>query len=651
MNLSHDEIFNKIDKSLSIYWYLRQEAKEDRRFCDVSGASWEGYYQDQLANVPLIEANKSKLAVTQIMSDFRRNRVSATFLPSDWSDDFEFADNVTKLFRASEQSGIGRQAYNNAFEESVKGGMGAARLVVTEEDEYTLDNEYKTVQIEPIYDADVTVLFDPDARRQDKSDAHWVCVLIGKTSEAYEEEFDKSISSMPNLNWNAPFTWVSKDTVYIAEFFIKEETNEKVHIFVDQNGLKEYRYESDLDDDELEKLKIDGFVKKSEKKKKRCRIRKILLDANEILEDCGYIAGSNLPIVPCYGLWAYVDQVEQFSGHIRFVKDLQRLANITRSKVAQFIMQTNPAKPVFDADEMPSKLWSMWQNDSIDNNAFLLKVDPVDMNGIKIKAPLQYTQPSPLPPMISDMLAISEKDIQDIQGSPMEGQKMRSHISGEAISLIQERVDAKSEMYIANFEIFVRRLAEVWLGMAKEVYVEENRKIQGVGADETREMMTFNKPYFENGSTMYRNDMSKSNMKVIIKTGPTTISQRKQAVDKAIQMLPLIQDPSFSTILQGIALMNLDLEGGTGLRRVVRQRLLEIGAVEPTEAEREQMAIDEQNQQPNSTEILLQSESEKNMAQAQKYGAEAKKAENDILLDQMKAKKIGAEILMMPNQR
>ncbi|MCL5460398.1 hypothetical protein M3M33_17300, partial [Loigolactobacillus coryniformis] len=68
-------------------------------------------------------------------------------------------------------------------------------------------------------------------------------------------------------------------------------------------------------DDELEQtLTAVGSREIRQKKVKRKRVHKYILSGGKVLEDCGYIAGRNIPIVPVYGKRWFVDNVERCMG-------------------------------------------------------------------------------------------------------------------------------------------------------------------------------------------------------------------------------------------------------------------------------------------------------------------------------------------------
>jgi hypothetical protein len=100
----------------------------------------------------------------------------------------------------TKQDSCADEAYDNAFEEAVGGGFGAWRLRNEYEDEYDDEDDRQRIRIEPIYDADSTVFFDLNAKRQDKSDARSCYVLTAMTREAYQDQYDDDPASWPQGN-------------------------------------------------------------------------------------------------------------------------------------------------------------------------------------------------------------------------------------------------------------------------------------------------------------------------------------------------------------------------------------------------------------------------------------------------------------------
>jgi len=205
MAQSKEERFNKVHQSAvssfnRIQSALRDErlqCLQDRRFYSIAGAQWEGPLGLQFENKPQMEVNKIHLAIIRIFNEYRNNRITVDFISKDGEDRDKLAEACSALYRADEQDSTAEEAYDNAFEEAVGGGFGAWRLRTCYEDDSDADDDRQRIRIEPIFDADSSVFFDLDAKRQDKEDAKECFVITALTREAFEEEYDQDPANWP----------------------------------------------------------------------------------------------------------------------------------------------------------------------------------------------------------------------------------------------------------------------------------------------------------------------------------------------------------------------------------------------------------------------------------------------------------------------
>ena len=102
----------------------RLQCLQDRRFYSICGAQWEGPLYDQYENKPRFEVNKIMLSVIRIVNEYRNNRITVDYIAKDGESD-KLADTCDGLYRADEQDSVANEAYDNAFEEAVGGGIGA----------------------------------------------------------------------------------------------------------------------------------------------------------------------------------------------------------------------------------------------------------------------------------------------------------------------------------------------------------------------------------------------------------------------------------------------------------------------------------------------------------------------------------------------
>ena len=604
----------------------RLQCLQDRRFYSIAGAQWEGALAEQFDNKPKFEVNKINLSVMRIINEYRNNRITVDFISKEGDEDDKLADVCDGLYRADEEDSAADEAYDNAFEEAVGGSFGAWRLRTVYEDEYDDEDDRQRIRIEPIYDADSTVFFDLNAKRQDKSDARSCYVLTAMTFEAYKEQWNDDPASWPKEISEQEFDWATPDTVYVAEVYKVEERTEVIRIFQTIDGEEERYSQADFENDETleQTLAAIGSVEVRQKRVKRRKVRKYLMSGGGVLEDYGYIAGTEIPIVPVYGKRWFVDNIERCMGHVRLAKDAQRLKNMHLSKLGEISALTPIEKPIFLPEQVAGHE-IMWAEDNLKNYPYLL-VNPVqDANGNEMASgPIGYTKPPQIPAAMAALLQITEQDMQDILGKQEAGEEIASNISGKAIELIQSRLDMQSFIYMSNMAKAVKRSGEIWLSMAKEILVEPGRKMKAVGAQGELSTVELGRPMLneETGEIEYENDLSNAKFDVAVDVGPSSSSKRAATVRSLMGMIQLSQDPETRVVLTAMAMMNMEGEGIWEVRDFFRKRLVQMGVIKPTEEEAAEMALAMQNQQPDPNALYLQAAAAEAQAKAVKAQAD-----------------------------
>ena len=362
----HAEALAEFDTIQSALRDERLQCLQDRRFYSIAGAQWEGPLGDQFENKPRFEVNKIHLSVIRIINEYRNNRITVDFTSKDGVPDDKLATICDGLYRADEHDSVANEAYDNAFEEAVGGGFGAWRLRTDYQDDEDDDDDRQRILIEPIYDADSSVWFDLNAKRQDKADAKTCFVLTAMTRGAYENEWDDDLASWPKAVHQYEFDWLTPDVVYICEYYRVEEVGETVRIFETLDG-EEQRYSArDFKEDDMleETLIAIGSREVRQKRVKRRKVHKYIMSGGKILEDCGFIAGKNIPIVPVYGKRWYIDNVERCMGHVRLAKDTQRLKNMQLSKLGEISALSSIEKPILLPEQVAGHQ-QMWSDDNL----------------------------------------------------------------------------------------------------------------------------------------------------------------------------------------------------------------------------------------------------------------------------------------------
>lgn len=627
------QAFNEVQTALRDE---RLQCLQDRRFYSIAGAQWEGPLGEQFENKPKFEVNKVHLSIIRIINEYRQNRISVKFIAKDGSSDSGHSDLCAMLFRADEQDSGAEEAYDNAFEEAVGGGFGAFRLRAEYENEEDEEDERQRIRIEPIYDADSCVFFDLDAKRQDKSDAKHCWVLSGMTYDRYEEEFHQDPASMPKEVYQQFFDWLTPDIVYVAEYYKVETVKDKLLTYRNVDGSEETHKESEMDAETKQRLaSTEAFVIKAKNLKTK-RVHKYIMDGARILEDCGYIAGSNIPIIPVYGKRWFVDNVERCMGHVRLAKDAQRLANMQRSKLGEYAAASALEKPIFTPEQIAGHQL-MWAEDHIKNYPYLLVNAMTDAQGNKIPgAPAGYTNVQQVPPAMQTLVQMCEQDIQDTLGFHSNTEEIRSNVSMKAYETILSRVDGQTKIYMSNMAKAVKRAGEVWLGMAKELMV--NRVAKGIVEGGMATAIQLNRPIIaQDGTVGQENDLSTADMDVTVTIGPSSESRRQATVSQMTELLAITQDPETAAVISNTIMMNIEAEGAQDLRQYFRMKLVRMGALQPTQEEAQMLEQEAQQraQQPDMQQIMTNTA----MAQAQ---AQIDKSNADSLLALARSKEAEA---------
>lgn len=609
---------------------------EDREFCLVPGAQWKGL-EDGFEDKPQFELNKTELATRRLKNEYRNNRLEVSFTPRDGAADDKLAEACAALFRADQEDSSAEEAYDAAFDEAATGGVGAWRLRASYADEDDEDGQDdadearpQRIRFEPIYDADQSVFWDPNAKLQDKSDARFCFVITPMTCAEYERRFGEDPSSWPTAERPSGFEWADVDQVYVAERYVVEVepatyvrfkgiTGEEVEYSLDE-------LEPDEDHDLARELAATGYEEISRRTVTTRRIHKYLMDGRQVLKDCGYVAGRLIPIVMVFGRYARVNGVERTVGHVRLAKDPQRILNLSISKIGELSGESFSEKLIVSPEQIKGHERD-WANDSVEHHPYRqlnLLVDETTGSPLQTQGPLGTVKPAAIPPATAALAEISDKSLGDILGNPDQAEKVVSHVAGKTMELLAQRIDGNAYIYISNMAKAIRRCGQIWLSMARELYTDPGRKMKGLGPRGERSQIILMKPEIgKDGEKVYVNDLSRANFDVKVDVGPSSVSKRQAAFREITALMATVTDPQLQSMMALFALMNTEGEGGGETRKAARKRLLASGDVEPTPEEAAKIAAAAQNAPKDPQAAYLESAAKKQDADAAKAAVEA----------------------------
>ena len=311
-------------------------------------------------------------------------------------------------------------------------------------------------------------------------------------------------------------------------------------------------------------------------------------------------------------------------GAVRLAKDAQRLKNMQLSKLGEISALSSIEKPIMTPEQVAGHQ-VMWAEDNLRDYPYLL-INPItgpDGN-TQAAGPVGYTKSAEIPPAMAALLAITEQDMQDILGNPQGADKMVSGVSGKAVEMIQTRVDMQTFIYMSNFAKGMKRCGEIWLGMAKEIYTEDKRKMKTISPTGQAGMVELMQPMIDtqSGAVVMANDLSSATFDVVAEVGPSSSSKRAATVRALTGMLQITSDPETAQVLTSMAMMNMEGEGVGDANAYFRKKLLRMGVVKPTDDEAQELMAEMQGQPQDPNAMYLQAAAEEATAKAAKARAD-----------------------------
>lgn len=614
-----DEFLRAFDTAASPQQEIRARALQARRFAFIPGAQWEGEGWEEFSeNMIRVEVNKTRKGLRKIFNDYRQNRVTVDFKPVGDQDE-ETAETLDGRFRMDVYRSQGGLAFDNGFDEGTAGGMGGWRLCNDYEDQYDPDNDNQVINIEPIVDADQSIFFDPNSKKYDKSDAKWGCVITAVARRAFIDEYgDDRITEWPQGLWKPFYPWFTPDVVRVCEWYQVEEKTERLWILTNAVTDEERRiWANDIEADDLNEMLAGGWKQRGRSVKRR-RVHKYKLSGAEILKDCGYIAGPNIPIVVYYGERRYIDNQEHFDGHVQRSIDTQRIYNAQISRLVE-TAGTSPIKRPYFFPEQVAGHEDELADRSRGRKAYNL-INPLTTNEgelAQVQGPVAYDEPPGVDETSAALLQITSADIADLSDAEDGADEVQSNVSHEAMDLAATRTDEKSSGFMDNFCLSMEWTGRVYLGMAKEVYTEEGREIATRSTEGQDGTAIIAQPKSDNGRFYTANDFASGKFNVVAAVTESSKTKRDKTVRKSLGIAQ-IAGPE-TPLGQGAlitAVTNMDGEGIDDLKALARKQGLSMGLFQPNEQEQQEMAEQQQGQQPAPAETAL-------LARAQLDGASA----------------------------
>ncbi len=530
---------------------------------------------------PCLVMNKIPEKIDQVEGEFRQLKPSYKLRPVDSQGDPKIAEIYAGIIRHIEYNSNARSVYNSAHGSTLRCGRGAWRIDIQDAEDDPFVRDIVLNRIPNV----LTVVWDPGAKKQDKSDAEYVFVSDQISVDKYKKDYpDASLT-----DWEGDATtwagWRTEKIVRIAEYWWKEKVPETFYrVKRDMNGvLTELTTKTTQD--------TDIVVRKKEVKVTKVKWCK--MNGVKIIDGPYDWPSTLIPIVIEIGKETNIGGKFKTRGMIRFGKVPQQMYNYWGSSMTEQIALA-PKAPYLATAKMIGKYQGQWDQANIRNFVYLLyDADPA--------APMAHPtreNPPQLSTAMADQMNRTEHDIMSAMGIYQASLgDQGNEKSGRAITARQRQGSIGSYVYTNNFEVSLIYSTKVLIDLIPYVYDTE-RIIRIRGEDDSDKVVPINArpgapmmgqfqgkeeiPMVQRPETPYINDLTVGKYDFFVTIGPSYVTQREEA---AAMMLDLTQSvPQIGLATADLIVKNIDLPGADLLAaRLKRMVPIEVRGLDPGE--------------------------------------------------------------------
>lgn len=537
-------------------------ARDDQRF--YAGEQWlaDAKQERTQANRPCITINRIPGFVKQVTGDVRKDTPSVKIVPSKDGASEEVADIFSGLIRNIENQSNAKAAYVQATENACITGLGSFRVKTQYAGEDSFDQD---IRIERLVDP-FAVLYDPAARKPDKSDMRYCFVFVDMPKEVYEKEFpDKPISAMPSgPNAIQGLVWFSMESVRIAEYWYRKPVKKQLLELADGRVLDA---KTALEEAKESGQPLDVVNKRTIKTDEICMR---LMNGTEFLTEEAPWAGKYIPIIPVIGEEIYIEGRVVRRGMVRDAKDPQRVLNYMRTAAVE-AAALQPKSPYMVSVNQIKGYESYFERAGSSNLPFIVyNPDPL-VPGEPKRSPPALAQEG-----LDSQANLAGQDLQSVVGIYNVSLGAPStEKSGVAIMARQKQGDTGTYNYIDNLATAIRHLGDILVDLIPKIY-DTPRMVRILKEDGTGEMHAVNHPAGPDGMPVHPsmlgqmspdeiaaakkiNDLSVGKYDVTAITGPSFATRRMEAREGMIELIRAM--PQVMQKAADLVVRNMDFPG------------------------------------------------------------------------------------------
>jgi len=522
----------------------------------------------QNAGRPTLTINVLPMFVEQIMGDIRLNQPRIKVHPQGNRATPELAAVYDGIIKSIEYNSNAEKIYDDAANQMVVGGIGAWRL----DTEFIPGSFDQHIIIRPITDP-MTVYWQPRPFDADNFDADWCMITYYMTKEDFEKEYGDKVplASIQETGKGDMNDWFDKDRIKLAECYERVRSTRTICQMSDGSVLSLEDAETKIEEQEVllklqqanqeETVSIQGILGQPSQPlqeptpqlrivKKRdedhYHVYHSVICGTDVLEKPVKTVWENIPVVQLWGKQLVVQGKRFVRGMIRNAKDAQRTFNYMRSSEVE-MAALQPRVPWVATQKMIEGYEADWNSANVEAKSVLrYKTDPDRPNDKPQRTDPVQTHPGFFQGSNSAMgdMKMTMGIFNDSLGIPTGMNR-----SGIAIKANIKESDVGNYTYFANFIRGLEWTGKLIVQAIPKVYDTE-RIIQTRDQASRPMSIPVNMPRInqQTGLPDILNDLSIGRFGVAIDTGPSFTTQREEAVENIMRLLPTLQPQQVNII-------------------------------------------------------------------------------------------------------
>lgn len=511
---------------------------------------------------PIYTGNRFPASLAQITGEIRKNRVAIQCKPGDAEADPKVANIFEGLIRSIERLSQAPRVYSRAGKQTAACGMGHMRIIPVHAADQGFDVDLEIRGIKNVY----SVLWDPAAQRDDKSDANWCLVVSELDKKGFEEAYPMAGSAAwakaptPRPLANAGWSSGQGGKVTVCEEWCVEKipyqqyrlahTQATVAGFHPETGVPQVNQptyvEDTIDADHdgcidglaaeefLDLQKAQGWEVVQSRTAYTRRITMTLWGGDvEIAEPVEWM-GARIPIFTVLGEEIDVGDETIVHGIIRHAKDGQRYFNLTRSAQIEKLSQVTKTPTIVGASQIEG-YEDEWEESTRRPKPFVRFEDRTNPNPPRERSGIS-TDPG------LDAAAVSAlSDIQDTTAiQPSALGKRGPETSGVAIDARNQQVDTSTFVYIDNLGSTIESIGAE-LVAAIPHYYSTRKQVMILGQDDAPTIVD-----------LANVQMNLGKYHVVAKAGPSYQTQRDESADLIIETMKIAPPQAVPVLFEAL---------------------------------------------------------------------------------------------------